>query len=163
MSNKDIVDALENQLFNVSGNDPKTRQYRDMTKALQLKLRGTRYIEARNNIRSGEVKIEDVCTDEYINSKAAPPTRPTAAAPQSARGPAIAGGRGVGGITPRPGSSLGMGPAGRGRGVPPLGIGRGRGMPPMGRGGLPLTARAPTPIGGLHQRESTEQEEEKVE
>ena len=57
MSNKDIVDALENQLFSVSGNDAKTIQYKNMTKNLQLKLRGTRYVEARKNIRKGDVTI----------------------------------------------------------------------------------------------------------
>ena len=48
LQNKDIVDAIENQLLEVNGNDCKTKEYRDMTKAIQLKLRGTRYVEARS-------------------------------------------------------------------------------------------------------------------
>ena len=61
-NNRDIVDALENQLVEVNGNDCKTKDYRDMTKAVQLKLRGTRYVETRNKIRSGALTIGEVCT-----------------------------------------------------------------------------------------------------
>ena len=70
MSNADAVKALESQIFENTGSNCKSKEYRDMTKAIQLKLRGTRYAEARNQIRSGALGVKDVCTQDYINSKA---------------------------------------------------------------------------------------------
>lgn len=122
-TNKEIVDQLETVLFESTGADAKTREYREKTNNIKLKLKGPSYQETRNQIRMGELTVDHICSDEFINAKAAPATRP--------------------------GSSIGMG-ASRGRGVPPIAtLGRGRGVPPIGigrgRGVLPaagnLTAR----------------------
>ena len=116
-----------------------------MTKSIQLKLRGSRYVDTRNKLRATELTVEEVCTEDFINAKAPAPTRP---------------GSSLGSVTARPGSSLatrgaigggrGAPMLARGRGMPPLGgagAGRGRGMPAMGRGapmpGMPLSARGP--------------------
>lgn len=68
----------------------------------------------RNNLRDGSLDIDTLCSDEFLNSKAAP-----TAAPSMAMGRGMPPGRGRGG------------PPG---GVGPPGIGRGRGVPPMARG-----------------------------
>ena len=76
LSNEDIVRDLETQIFEVTGENCKSKEYRDMTKAIQLKLRGTRYADTRNLIRDGTINVNDVCTDDFINSKTAPSAGP---------------------------------------------------------------------------------------
>lgn len=85
-SNEDIVRDLETQVFEVTGENCKSKEYRDMTKAIQLKLRGTRYADTRTMIRDGSLEIKEVCTDDFINSKTAPSAqaKPKAAQPTSA-------------------------------------------------------------------------------
>ena len=45
IANNELVANLENELFKSTGSDAKTKAYRDKTKNLQLKLKGTRYVE----------------------------------------------------------------------------------------------------------------------
>ena len=138
---KDIVHLLENQLYESTGSDAKTRQYRDKTKNIQLKLKGSRYLEQRRELRIGSLTVEEVCTEEWLSAKSATTPRP---GPQGA---------GRGGMPVGRGRGLPPGPAGRGRGVPPPGLpGRGRGaLPGAGRGapmprpGLPGQAANPVP------------------
>lgn len=162
LKNAEVVHLLENQLFEATGGDAKTRQYRDKTKAIQLKLRGSRYSETRARIRMQDLSVEEVCTDEFLNAKAAPAGAGRgAAAPRGAMPP----GRGRG-IMP--------GPPGRGRGVPPPAMmGRGRGLPgaampggvgrgaPMPRPGMPQ--RAPMPPAQPQPESTAGKQEEQLE
>jgi hypothetical protein len=77
--------------------------------------------------------IEELCSDEFLNSKAT-----TTAAPTMAVGRGMPVGRGRGGPP-------GVGPPGigRGRGVPPVARGRGGPMLPSARPGLPAASPRP--------------------
>ena len=41
--------------------DARSRQYRDSSRALQNKLKGTRFVDLRRQLLDGEIKVEDVC------------------------------------------------------------------------------------------------------
>lgn len=107
-------------MFKTTGSDAKTKAYRDLTKNLYLKLKGSRYVEQRLEMRRGNLTVEVVCTEEWLNAKSTP-----------------SAGRGAGGLAPRGRGGMPMAGIGRGRGAPAMGAGRGRGMLPgmtAGRG-----------------------------
>lgn len=83
-SNAQIVEQLETQIFESSGSNSKSKEYRDMTKSIQLKLRGTRFVEIRSAIRQKKISVEDVCSDDFIKGKTAIPGAKPAQAPAMA-------------------------------------------------------------------------------
>ena len=118
MTAAQLAKAIEDALCEAASGDARSKAYRDKGRQIQMKLKGPRFADQRRQILAGEVSPETVCTDEWLNAKAAGPA--TSAAP------------------------LGMG---RGRGMPAA-LGRGRGGPPMpgmrGGRGAPGMPRPPT-------------------
>ena len=57
LTNKEIVDQLETALFESTGADAKTREYREKTNSIKLKLKGPSFQETRTAIRMGELSV----------------------------------------------------------------------------------------------------------
>ncbi len=63
-----VIEALENQISKNCPN-PSSKQYRDSSRALQTKLKGSRFTELRLSIVNGDISVQDVCSEEYLSGK----------------------------------------------------------------------------------------------
>ena len=127
---RDVVEQLENEILKQS-KDPKSRQYRDMARVIQNKLKGPRFVETRQQLLDGSLSAETVCSEGFSQGKS---TGGSKSGPPTAN-------------APRPGRP--MGPRGMGLArAPPGQPVRPRGGPPnLGRPGFrPMAPRAPVPV-----------------
>ena len=63
-----LIVQLETQIYQLAP-DPKSRQYRDNSRALQTKLKGSRFLVLRQNLLAGDISVAEVCSVEFLNSK----------------------------------------------------------------------------------------------
>ena len=110
-----MVDLLEAKIFELV-KDPKSKQYRDKTRALQNKLKGARFADNRAKLVSGDMTVDEACSDEFLLLKAQA-TGPKSGMPQRPMGGVPARPRGPHGAIVRPQSQ-------RGPIRPPVGLGR---------------------------------------
>ena len=127
---RDVVEQLESEILKQC-KDPKSRQYRDMARVIQNKLKGPRFVETRQQLLDGSLGAETVCSEEFLQGKSGAGSK---AGPPSAN-------------APRPGRLMGPRGMGMARGPPGQPV-RPRGGPPnLGRAGFrPSAPRAPVPV-----------------
>ena len=82
-----LIEAIEDEI-STSCPDPKAKKYRDTSRALQTKLKGSRFQQLRAELLHGSLTVAEVCSDGFLNGKrSAPPTQlktaPVAHAPSS--------------------------------------------------------------------------------
>ena len=113
---EDLVSKIEEEIHESTGTDSKSRQYRDKVKQIQLKIKGPRFKDTRNDLRLAKLEVQELCSEAYLTGKGSGVSGAGRSGP-----PGAPPGRGRGGPSGPPGAM------GRGRGVPPPGLGRGRG------------------------------------
>lgn len=150
-----LAENLESELCKGSGDDARSRQYRDKGRQLQLKLKGPRFADNRAKVMAGELTPEQVCGDEWLSAKEQASSRPGPGG-MASRGRGMPGMMGRGRGAPLPGRGMRGGPT---RGMP------GRMAPAMPRApAIPSTALTQESVSGATPVESpTEKPEESKE
>ncbi|TNV87383.1 hypothetical protein FGO68_gene16939 [Halteria grandinella] len=133
LSISQAVEVIESSILNES-KDPKSKQYRDKSRQVQLKLKGPRYEQSRNELRTGAITAEDFIKDEYVQGKAAATAAPNQMQQRVGSAPMMP--PGGGGFAQRPPMMGGGGP----RPMMPMGM-----MRPPGPGGPMVRPRMMAP------------------